>query len=291
MRRTFALPRHLLAGWRRFHRADPIAGVASLLLLALVLIGLAAPFLPLPRPDQIGAGTRLGAPSWELLLGADNLGRDMLARVLQGLRITFLLSSAAVLVSALVGVVIGLLAAYFRGWVDELATRLADVVFSFPAVLMGLMITAILGPGPLSVVCAIVLVTLPPMVRMVRAAALQVARADFVTIAALSGASMPRRLLVHLLPNVAVAVVAQTAFSISIGMLVESALSFLGLGSQPPDASLGSLLREGSTYLTAAPWLVFGPAAFLVLAIFSVNLVGEGLRHVVDPLNPRSLKD
>ena len=207
------------------------------------------------------------------------------------LKITFLLTSTAVLVTAFVGVILGLVAAYFGKYIDETIIRLADVIFSFPPVLMGLLITAILSPGDTAAVSAIILVTLPPMIRVVRAAALEIVGMDFVTISALSGASVWRQLTVHILPNVAVPAVNQTAYSISVGMLVESALSFLGLGSQPPDASLGSLLREGSAYLTVAPWLVFGPAVLLVTAIWGVNLFGEGLRVFFDPVKARSLQD
>ena len=152
-------------------------------------------------------------------------------------------------------------------------------------------ITAIVGPGEFAAICAIILVTLPPIVRVVRAAAMEVTGTDYVTIAWLSGASPARLLLVNVLPNISVPVVTQVAYSISIGMLVESALSFLGLGPQPPAASLGSLLREGSVYITVAPWLVFGPAIFLVIAIWSTNLIGEGLRVFFDPVRARCLEE
>lgn len=277
--------------WSEFNRADRPAGIASVVLLALIVVSILAPLLPLTPPDQVAAHPRLTPPSTDLLFGADNLGRDMLSRILQGIQVTFFLSTIAVLFSAVAGTLIGLIAAFSGKVLDEIISRLSDIVFSFPAVLMGLLITAIVGPGEFAAICAIVLVTLPPMVRVVRAAAMEVTGADFVTIAALAGASPARQLFVHILPNIAVPVSNQVAYSISIGMLVESALSFLGLGSQPPAASLGSLLREGSVYISAAPWLVFGPAIFLVLAIWSVNLVGEGLRVFFDPIRARSLEE
>jgi len=277
--------------WTEFNRADRPAGIASVVLLVLIIVSIIAPLLPLTPPDQVAAHPRLTPPSSDLLFGADNLGRDMLSRILQGIQVTFFLSTIAVLFSAIAGILIGLIAAFSGKILDEIISRMSDIVFSFPAVLMGLLITAIIGPGEFAAICAIVLVTLPPMVRVVRAAAMEVTGADFVTISALSGASPARQLFVHILPNIAVPVSNQVAYSISIGMLVESALSFLGLGSQPPAASLGSLLREGSVYISAAPWLVFGPAIFLVLAIWSVNLVGEGLRVFFDPIRARSLEE
>lgn len=283
--------RHMTHHWLDFYRADRLAGFAFIALLCLIGTALLAPLLPIDPPDQVAAYPRLSSPSLDLAFGADNLGRNMLSRILQGIQVTILLSSTAVLCSALVGVVIGLISAYSGKLLDEIISRLSDIVFSFPAVLMGLLITAIVGPGELAAICAIILVTLPPMVRVVRAAAMEVTGADFVTIAKLAGASPTRQLIVHILPNIAVPVVTQVAYSISVGMLVESALSFLGLGSQPPAASLGSLLREGSIYITVAPWLVFGPAIFLVVAIWSVNLIGEGLRVFFDPVRARSLED
>ncbi|EAQ43972.1 oligopeptide ABC transporter permease protein [Roseobacter sp. MED193] len=283
--------RPLIHHWLEFHRADRLAGFASLTMATLILAALLAPLLPIDPPDQVAAYPRLSPPSADIVFGSDNLGRNMLSRVLQGIQVTILLATTAVLCSALAGIVIGLIAAYSGKVLDEIISRLSDIVFSFPAVLMGLLITAIIGPGEFAAICAIILVTLPPMVRVVRAAAMDVTGADFVTISKLSGASPARQLLVHILPNIAVPVVTQVAYSISVGMLVESALSFLGLGSQPPAASLGSLLREGSLYITFAPWLVFAPALFLVLAIWSVNLIGEGMRVFFDPVRARSLED
>ena len=176
-----------------------------------------------------------------------------------------------------------MIAAYTHRALDETVSRIADMLFSFPPVLLGLLVTAILSPGIHSAVAAIVLITLPAMVRVVRAATLDIARRDFVIVAEVAGASFGRRLFIHLLPNTAGVVAVQTAYSISLGMLIESALSFLGLGVQPPSASLGSLLREGALYLDIAPWLAFGPGALLAAAILSVNLFGDGLRAIVDP--------
>lgn len=272
-------------------KADGLAIMAFFILCCILLLGVFSPWMPIPAPDLIAVHPRLAPPGLHGgLLGADNLGRDVLARVCQGIQNTFLVSTSAVLVTAFVGALLGLVSGYVGGAADEVLTRLADVIFSFPAVLLGLLVTAILGPGGTSVILAIVLITLPPMIRVVRAATFEVVKADFVTAARVFGASHWRILLVHLLPNVMLPILTQTAYSISIGILIESALSFLGLGVQPPAASLGSILREGSAYITIAPWLVFGPGIFLVFAILSINLLGEGLRHAVDPLRPKNLE-
>src|SRR5262249_46297668 len=152
----------------------------------------------------------------------------------------------------------------------------------FPSLLLAILLVAIVGPGPTGAVLAIMLICVPLMTRVVRAASLVVVGRDFVTAAKVGGASPARILLVHVLPNVAGPAVVQATYALSVGMLIESGLSFLGLGLQPPKASLGSLVHEGAVYLPIAPWLVLIPGALLALAIMSVNLVGDGLRDRLD---------
>ncbi len=275
---------------RRFALNDPLAGVAAVTLCALVLVGALGNLLPLGDPTAIGIGPRLSAPAPGWLLGTDELGRSLLPRLVEAVRATFLLATSAVLATAIVGTIAGMAAGYAGRATDSIIMRLADVLFSFPALLLGILIAAVLGTGSFSAIVAISLVTLPLFVRVVRAVTLSVAERDFVIAAEVSGASLWRIMLVHLLPNVASATIIQLTYAISVGMLVESALSFLGLGVQPPDASLGSLLRQGAVYLTIAPWLAFGPGVVLTLAIMSVNLLGDGIRDALDPLKGRQLK-
>ena len=271
-------------------RGDFLTRLAVVLLLILLLLGIFGPFLPVGDPTAIGVGPRLSPPGPDWLMGTDNLGRTLLPRVLQGIGITFILASAPVLITSLLAVVIGMLAGYLGGWLDELVARLADVLFAFPSLLLGLLTVAILGPGVPGIVVAIVLITLPLMVRVVRATTLTIASLDYVAASRVSGASMPRLLLVHLLPNIAGAAIVQATFTLSVSMLIESGLSFLGIGVQPPAASLGSLVKNGSTYLVQAPWLALAPGFFLAVGIFSVNLLGDGLRDRLDPLEVRGIK-
>ena len=275
---------------RQFARNDPLAGGAAITLTALVLVGAFGSVLPLGDPTAIGTGPRLSAPAPGWPLGTDELGRSLLPRLVEAVRATFLLATSAVLATAVVGTVAGMAAGYAGRTADMIVMRLADVLFSFPALLLGILIAAVLGTGGFSAIIAISLVTLPLFVRVVRAVTLSVAERDFVIAAEVSGASPWRIMFVHLLPNVASATIIQLTYAISVGMLVESALSFLGLGVQPPDASLGSLLRQGAVYLTIAPWLAFAPGVVLTLAIMSVNLLGDGLRDALDPLKGRQLK-
>ena len=271
-------------------RGDSLSRLAVVLLLALLLLGFVGQWLPVGDPAAIAFGPRLSPPGPGWPMGTDNLGRTLLPRLLQGIRITFVLATTPVLFTSLLAIVIGMLAGYLGGWFDELVARLADVLFAFPSLLLGLILVAILGPGVWGVTAAIILITLPLMVRVVRATTLALATRDYVAASRVSGASLARLLLVHLLPNIAGAVVVQATFTISVSMLIESGLSFLGIGVQPPDASLGSLVRNGSTYLVQAPWLALAPGFFLAIAIFSVNLLGDGLRDRLDPLEARLLK-
>ena len=280
------VPRALVA----FARRDPLAATGAGLLVVLVFVSAIGPLLPIGDPTQIGIGPRLSAPAAGWPLGTDELGRSNLPRIVEAINATFLLACVAVLLTAAIGIVAGMAAGYAGGWLDILVMRLADVLFSFPPLLLAIFIAAILGSGAGAAITAIVLVTLPLFVRVVRAVTLSVVERGFVVAAEISGASVRRILFMHVLPNVAGAAIIQLTYALSVGMLVESALSFLGLGVQPPGASLGSLLRQGAVYMTIAPWLVFPAAVILVLAIMSVNLLGDGLRDLLDPLGGRALR-
>lgn len=271
-------------------RADRLMAMAVFILVVLLLTGSLGPWMPIGDPTAIGVGPRLAPPSAEFPLGTDELGRSNLPRVVGGILVTFVLAAIAVLLTAVLGVMMGLTAAYFGGKVDMGVARFADILYAFPAIILGLMLASILGPGSAAIITVIVGATLPLFIRVVRSVALSVASREFVTAAEVAGASPLRIMLIHLLPNVAGAVIIQLTYALSIGMLIESGLSFLGLGTQPPYPSLGSLLQLGAAYLTIAPWLVFPPALILSLAILSVNLVGDGLRDTIDPLKGKSLK-
>lgn len=260
------------------------------ILIGLILIGLIEPFLPIADYKAVASGPRRVGPSMDYIFGTDNLGRSVFARVLEGIRLTFLLSLTAVLGAGLVGAIIGMAAAWYRGWFDLLIARLADMLFAFPALIFGLIIAAILGPGSLSAIIAIFFIVLPTMVRVVRSAAMSVVNRDFVVVAQISGASTARILFRHVLPNVASVSIVQLAYLLSIGMILESGLSFLGLGVQPPASSLGALLREGSAFLRIAPWMIIAPGIALTVSILCVNYLGDAARNIIEPTNPRPLE-
>jgi peptide/nickel transport system permease protein len=279
--------RRLPRVWRdadRLTRAGVIWGAALLVVGTLASLSLTG------DAREIGAGPRLAPPSVDWVFGTDELGRSLLPRVAEGIRTTFLIALVSVTLTTLIGGLIGMLAGYRRGWMDSVVSRLTDVLFAFPALVLALLITVVVGSGGLATVVSIVLITSPLMIRVVRAATLMVSGRDFVVIAQIQGASLPRILFMHIAPNVAGTVATQAAYAMSLSMLIESGLSFLGLGVQPPEASLGSLVREGSEHLTDAPWLVFVPGGVLASAILAINLIGDGLRDTLDPRTPRSLE-
>ncbi len=261
---------------------DALSRAGAGLLAVFVLVAAFGEMLPLGDPRAVGGRPRLATPGPSWPAGTDDLGRTVLPRLVEGVRTTFLLAGMAAVVTAVVSVALGMMAAYFRGVAGELITRTADVLFAFPSLLLAILMVAITGPGTAGALIAIVLICSPLMVRVVRAASLTVVGRDFMTAARVGGANPVRILLVHLLPNVAGPAVVQATYALSVGMLIESGLSFLGLGIQAPNASLGSLVHEGAVYLPIAPWLVLIPGALLALAIMAVNLVGDGLRDVLD---------
>jgi len=265
-------------------RGDPLSQIGAALLVVLIVTSLVGSTAHVfGSPTALG-GAPLSAPAAGHPLGTDQLGRSVLARTVAGIDQTIVLATAAVVIAAAIGSLLGMLAGYLKGIGDDIVSRCADALFSFPAIVLAIMISAMFRPGSATAIAAVVIVTLPVMVRVVRAATLMGAEQDFVIQARIAEAGLGRILAMHIFPNVAGTIIVQMAYSISFGMIIESGVSFLGLGVQPPGASLGSLLYEGRVYLSVAPWLVFVPGVVLALTILSVNLVGDGLRQVIDPL-------
>ncbi|TCP49938.1 peptide/nickel transport system permease protein [Tamaricihabitans halophyticus] len=272
--------------WRK---ADWLTRSGLLCLVLLALGTLAGTVLGIGGdPDEM-VGPRLAPPNGEYLLGTDELGRSMLPRLFEGIGTTLVLSALAVLVTAVLATLLGIAAGYRGGWLGEIVLRLVEVLHSFPVIVLAILVAAVLGPGQTATICSIILITIPLMTRVVRAAAVSVSERDYVTSAVISGARWPRILSRHLLPNLSGTIAVQGTYALSVGILVEGGLSFLGFGVQPPQSSLGALIQQGSIYLLAAPWLVIGPGIVLVLAILAINVFGDGLRDSLEPREARSL--
>jgi peptide/nickel transport system permease protein len=263
-------------------RGDALSRLGALTLLALVVCGGLGFTTHLFGAPTALVGASLRPPSLGFPFGTDNLGRSVLARTVAGVGQSVILASGAVLIAVGAGTLLGMCAGYFKGVVDEGIARVADSMFAFPAIVVAILVSALFGPGAQSAIASVVLVTLPIAIRVVRAETIVIAERNYVLQSRIAGAGPLHILRTHILPNVAGVVIVQSAYSISFGMIIESGVSFLGLGVQPPDASLGSLILEGRPYLTVAPWLVFAPGATLALTILSINLFGDGLRKSFD---------
>ena len=247
------------------------------------LLAIAAPLLSPYSPDAQDMSNVLRPPSAAHPFGTDEFGRDSLSRILYGARLTLLASSLAVLLAAILGCAIGLTAGYFGGVLDTIVGRLVDILFAFPVILLGIAIVAILGPGESSVVVAIAIASLPNFARVSRAAIIPEKEREYVLAAHVVGASTSYIILRTLLPNLIGPLMVLISLGFAYAVLYEASLSFLGLGARPPTPEWGLMLSTGRDFLFQSAWYAFFPGASIFLLVFSLNLIGDGLRDVVDP--------
>lgn len=252
-----------------------------LVLVVWLLAALLGPLLPM-SPNRIELAQILGAPSGGAWLGYDELGRHVLQRLAAGARTSFLVASAVVSLSLVVGTFIGIVSAWLGGFWDHVIVRLTDVFLAFPGILLAIALAGILGPGVGNVVFALAAVGWVGFARLARAQALSMKHRDHVQAAIALGSRTPRILWRHILPLVAAPLIVEATFAVAGVIIAEAGLSFLGLGVQPPAASWGSIIREGTRYMLVAPHLVLGPAAVLLAVVMSVNLLGDRLRDRMD---------
>jgi peptide/nickel transport system permease protein len=264
------------------------AGFGLVVLFLVTLMAVMADAIAPYNPSQIQPVGILAAPSVAHPLGTDAIGRDVLSRIVYGARASLLAGVVSVAVALALGVILGLVAGYNGGWIDDLLMRMVDALYSFPALLLALAITAILGPGLTNVMLAIGIVFTPAFARLVRGQTLSVRERDFVTAARVTGAGPWRIMGMHIWPNVTAPIIVQASLQIAAAIVIEAGLSFLGLGVQPPTPSWGSMLKEGYQYMEQAPWLAFAPGAAMFLTVLAFNLFGDGLRHALDPRLSRS---
>lgn len=271
--------------WRFFRRLwrNPVAFLGFVLSTVVVLLALLAPLLATHDPFAQAVLERYEGPSAAHLLGTDNFGRDTWSRILYGYRTSVGVALSAVAFATLLGGVIGLAAAYLGGWWDRVLMRLMDILLAFPIILLAIGILAVLGPGRFNTALAIGIVYLPIFARLARAPALSVLSWEYVTAARALGGTGLRIVGRHVAPNIAAPILVQTALSLSTAILVEASLSFLGLGTQPPEASLGLMLSSSRDYMLLSPWVSVFSGLAILLASFGFNLFGDGLRDLLDP--------
>jgi ABC-type dipeptide/oligopeptide/nickel transport system permease subunit len=258
--------------------------LAGLVMLATFIVTTSlAPVLLRSDPNEVNFEQVLQRPSRTHLLGTDQLGRDLLARVVYGTRVSFLIGVLAVAVSGLVGVPIGLASGFYGGAVDIAIQRLVDLLLAFPGFLLALTLIAVLGVGVTNVVVAVGIATVPVYVRLVRGVALSIRTQTYVEAAHALGAPEPRILLRHVLPNCVAPVIVQSTLQLGAAILAAAGLGFLGLGVKPPTPEWGTMLGEGQTYLFSSWYIATFPGIAIFLAVMAFNLLGDGLRDALDP--------
>jgi peptide/nickel transport system permease protein len=264
----------------RRHPSFVVGGVLVALLLAAAALSLV--WSPYP-PAEIDVPNKFAPPSAAHWLGTDSLGRDIASQLLVGAQNSIVVGVVAVGIGVLIGVALGLLASARRGWVEELVMRASDFTFAFPALLSAIMLTALYGPGLITSVVAIGIFNIPVFARITRAAANAVWAREYVLAARAAGKGAWRITLDHVLPNIASVLIVQATIQFAIAILAEAALSYLGLGTQPPQPSWGRMLNEAQTQMFQAPLLAVWPGAAIALAVLGLNLMGDGLRDLLDP--------
>lgn len=278
----------LQAFWHDFRRnKGAVVGLAYIVVMILVALG--AGILAPHSPSEQFREALLAPPVWQdggsssFLLGTDDVGRDMLSRLMYGTRLSLLVGCLVVTISLLFGIVLGLISGYFGGLVDAAIMRLVDIMLALPSLLLALVLVAIFGPSIVNAAIALVFVSLPHYVRLTRAAVLVEANRDYVTASRVAGAGAMRQMFINILPNCLAPLIVQASMGFSNAILDMAALGFLGMGAQPPTPEWGTMLSDVLQYAQSAWWVVTFPGLLILLTVLAFNLVGDGLRDALDP--------
>ena len=267
------------AGNQRTRRADLGLSLGIIALGVVLVLVFAAPMLLPFDAETMSADAILSPPDVRHWLGTDHLGRDVFARTVLGGRSTLALAVAATALGVGIGASVGMVAGYKAGLIDNLLMRTSDAVMALPSLILAMLVMVAVGSGPAAILLAIVLIFSPRAARITRSVVLNVARLDFVAAASVVGESQTSVLVREILPNVWPNILVEACLRFSYAILLISALGYLGIGIQPPTPDWGLMISEGAAYITAAPWMIFGPALGIVLAVISVNIVGDGLQE------------
>lgn len=267
----------------RLFLRSPVSLIGSIVLLVMILAALIGPALVPYGVNETDVANALQPPSGSHWFGTDDLGRDVFSRVVIAAQVSLRVAVVSVAIALAIGVLLGIVSGYAGGWADGLLMRIVDVLFAFPMLILALAIVAVLGPGANTATIAIGIVYIPIFARVARASTLSVRAEPFVRASQTMGTGTWRILRRHVLPNISGPIIVQTSLSLAFAILSEAALSFLGLGVQPPQPSWGRMLFEAQSFLGTAWWLAVFPGAAIFLTVLSCNLVGDGLRDVLDP--------
>lgn len=253
-----------------------IGGSITGVMLLLILIGI---FYTPYDANAMSAADKFAGISWKHLMGCDNFGRDVFSRVLQGSRTTLFVAAGTVCIGTLCGIVVGALTGYYGGIVDEILMRMNDAMFAFPSILLALLLISLTGSGKYQVILALGIAFIPSFARIVRSEFIKYKNMDYVKNAKLQGASDIRIMFVHILPNTFTVLLSTIMIGFNNAVLAEAGMSYLGIGVQPPDASLGRMLSEAQSYLFTAPAYAMGPGIVIILLVLGFSLLGEGMHH------------
>ncbi|MEU0495830.1 ABC transporter permease [Mycobacterium sp. NPDC006124] len=270
-------------GTLRLLLRNPVTLASAVVLLAVALIAIGATWLAPYGINDVDVPSALRGPNGAHWFGTDELGRDVFSRVLVAIQSSMQVAIVSVAFAAVVGVTVGVVAGYRGGWLDTVVMRVVDVMFAFPVLLLALAIVAVLGPGVTTTMLAIGVVYTPVFARVARASTLGVRVEPFVAVSRTMGTGHGYILVRHVLPNVAGPLIVQTSLSLAFAILSEAALSFLGLGIQPPEPSLGRMIFDSQGFVTLAWWMAVFPGAAIFVIVLAFNCVGDGLRDVLDP--------
>jgi peptide/nickel transport system permease protein len=279
---TSRRPPEAIRAWRRFARYRPaLAGLGFILVLVLLALfpGVFAPH----SPTEVFRGMRGAPPTWSHPLGFDHIGRDMLSRIIHGTRVALIVGLLATGISVVIGVVIGALAGYLGGWVDSLLSRFIDALMAYPVLVLLVVLAGVLGPSLVNVVVIIGVTGWAQYARVVRADILSLREREFILAAQAAGAGAGRVIFRHILPNILSPVVVLASLGIGGVIILEAALSFLGLGVQPPTPSWGGMLTDGRAFIMIYPQIALAPGVMITLTVLAFNLIGDGLRDALDP--------
>jgi peptide/nickel transport system permease protein len=268
--------------WYQF-RKDKAAVIGLVILILLIIIAILGPILIKTDPDRGDLQNRRAPPSIQHPLGLDQLGRDMLTRIVYGARYTLLAGFTATAFGALLGFLAGLISGFYGGQFDEFIMRSADLMLAFPFFLMAIVIISILGPGLTNAIIAVGIAKIPVFARFARGSALQVKEMEYMEAAQAIGCSNLRIMFKHLFPNIVMPAFVLATVEMARTVLTVSGLSFLGLGMQPPTPEWGLMLSEGRGYMTEAPHIIFFPGLSLFILVMAINLVGDGIQYATDP--------
>ena len=244
------------------------------LMVLIILIGI---FWTPYDPNAMDGSAKMQGPSMSHLFGTDNFGRDIFSRVVQGAGSTFLIAAATVAIGLIVGVIVGAATGYYGGWLDEVLMRVNDSILAFPSILLALVLIAVMGPGKYNIIVALGIIFIPSFARIVRTEVAKQKNTDYVKSAKLMGAGDGRILILHILPNIVPVLLSSIAIGFNNAVLAEASMSYLGVGVQPPDPSLGRMLSEAQGFLSGAPWYAISVGIAIILLVLGFGLLSEGL--------------